>query len=78
MARCFDSPLSEAGLLTRPRVASGDDFIAKLWQVHRRVKEEGYVQASRVTARPGDAGLTVRNSIFPWVSFDPTTWSIKI
>lgn len=34
-------------LLTRARVASGDDFIANLWKVHCRVKEEGYVQASR-------------------------------
>ena len=26
------------------RVAGGDDFIANLWKVHLRVKEEGYVQ----------------------------------
>jgi hypothetical protein len=28
----------------RGRVAGGDEFIANLWDVHRRVKEEGYVQ----------------------------------
>lgn len=33
-------------VLTRARVASGDDFITNLWKVHCRVKEEGYVQAS--------------------------------
>ena len=26
------------------RVAGGDEFIANLWKVHLRVKEEGYVQ----------------------------------
>jgi hypothetical protein len=28
----------------RGRVAGGDEFIANLWNVHLRVKEEGYVQ----------------------------------
>lgn len=28
------------------RVADGDEFIANLWKIHCRVKEEGYVQAS--------------------------------
>lgn len=36
-------------MLTKSRVASGDDFIANLWKVHCRVKEEGYVQASQIT-----------------------------
>lgn len=26
------------------RIAEVDDFIAELWQVHLKVKEEGYVQ----------------------------------
>ena len=33
----------EAGELTASRVADGDEFIANLWKVHCRVKEEGYV-----------------------------------
>jgi hypothetical protein len=35
------SPLASSD---RGRVAGGDDFIANLWNVHLRVKEEGYVQ----------------------------------
>lgn len=33
-------------MLTLSRVADGDEFIANLWKIHCRVKEEGYVQAS--------------------------------
>lgn len=32
--------------LTVSRVADGDEFIANLWKLHCRVKEEGYVQVS--------------------------------
>ena len=30
--------------LTRNRILEVDGFIAQLWQVHLKVKEEGYVQ----------------------------------
>jgi hypothetical protein len=30
--------------LTRNRILEVDEFIAQLWQVHLKVKEEGYVQ----------------------------------
>jgi hypothetical protein len=34
------------------RIIDVDDFIAKLWQVHLKVKEEGYVQVGSMTVRP--------------------------
>lgn len=34
------------------RVAGGDEFIANLWKIHLRVKEEGYVQVSISTLLP--------------------------
>jgi glutathione synthase len=30
--------------LTRSRILEVDEFIAQLWQVHLKVKDEGYVQ----------------------------------
>jgi len=46
----------------RLRVADGDDFIANLWDVHLRVKKEGYVQVRYrlITRRSWDLHLTCR------------------
>lgn len=32
--------------LIRDRVADGDEFIQKLWDIHLKVKKEGYTQVS--------------------------------
>jgi hypothetical protein len=33
------------------RIIDVDDFIAELWQVHLKVKEEGYVQVESISPR---------------------------
>ncbi len=34
------------GILMMCRIVEVDEFIAELWKVHLKVKEEGYVQVS--------------------------------
>lgn len=36
--------------LTKYRILEVDEFIAELWQVHLKVKEEGYTQVWEVVA----------------------------
>ena len=40
-----------ASRLMGSRIIDVDDFIAELWQVHLKVKEEGYVQVKSISAR---------------------------
>ena len=40
-----------ASRLMGSRIIDVDDFIAELWQVHLKVKEEGYVQVESISAR---------------------------
>jgi hypothetical protein len=42
--RNFHSCMMYSRRLTRNRILEVDEFIAQLWQVHLKVKEEGYVQ----------------------------------
>jgi hypothetical protein len=61
----------------RGRILEVDEFIAELWKVHLKVKEEGYVQVCK-----GAGGLwcclTIAERAFLWVYLDPTTWSTKL
>jgi len=53
---------------------NGDDFIANLWKVHLRVKEEGYAQVLGIFPRC-EAALSMLTpaSHYLWGYFDPTT-----
>jgi hypothetical protein len=45
------------------RIIDVDDFIAELWQVHLKVKEEGYVQVESIS--PQENKLLRIRRIFP-------------
>lgn len=67
--------------LDRFRVIDGDEFIRNLWEVHLRVKAEGYTQVFKTPHRFNhliDILFTIRNSsLYPWACSGQTTWSTK-
>ena len=54
------------------RIIEVDDFIAELWKVHLKVKDEGYVQvcllATKITTK-----LLILCSLYPWACSDQIT-----
>jgi hypothetical protein len=61
---------------TKDRLIEVDEFIAKLWQVHLKVKEEGYVQ---VPLRIREVKIVLNSGrTLLWVFSDPIIWFIKV
>lgn len=67
------------------RVINGDDFIRNLWDVHVKVKAEGYTQVCIYMTALANNGpyelsyllFTCDSSLYPWAFLDQTTWFIK-
>ena len=58
------------------RLLDVDDFIAQLWDVHLKVKQEGYIQVVGSIVRQMDILTCHRAS--PWASSDQITWYMMI
>jgi hypothetical protein len=59
------------------QVMDGDDFIRNLWDIHLKVKEEGYTQVRHMHPTPRPPRLT-KSSLCRWACSGPTTWFTKI
>ena len=71
----FHSCMTYLRRLTRNRILEVDEFIAQLWQVHLKVKEEGYVQVWCGNLRSNYMLRHFRT--FLWGCSGPITWSTK-
>lgn len=59
------------------RVIGGDDFIASLWDVHLKVKNEGCVQVCPFRPRGNPGALLTVRSPYRSVCSGQTTWFTK-
>lgn len=60
----FHCSTSCSGLTLVLRVVDGDDFIRNLWDVHMKVKAEGYTQVQRSILKPFGAPTDRTEPVF--------------